>query len=157
MKTEMKIFIDCEYNGMGGQLISMALVPMDEKLVPFYKELVIYEPIESWVSENVIPHLSQFAFDHTYSPPCDRSQFQAHLMLYLNQFDKIHLIADWPDDIKYFCDLLIIGPGARINTPELLIEIRRDLDSVSLKPHHSLSDAVAIRNKYIQVESDGQN
>jgi len=33
----MRYFIDAEFNGFGGQLISLALVPEDEEAVPFYE------------------------------------------------------------------------------------------------------------------------
>ena len=148
-ELEMKIFIDCEYNGMNGQLLSMALVPIDKQFEPFYQEHVIYEPITEWVSENVIPKLNQFTIGRDLRIPCDRLQFQASLMMYLNQYDSLHLIADWPDDIKYFCDLLITGPGMRIDTPSLTMEIRRDLDCISTNPHHALADAITMRDYYL--------
>ena len=37
----MKLFLDTEFNGFGGKLISMALVPEDKTLPEFYKELEI--------------------------------------------------------------------------------------------------------------------
>ncbi len=145
-ELSMKIFIDCEYNGMGGQLLSIALVPEDLQFENLYREQVIHEPIQDWVQENVIPKLRQI--EGTYAP-CTREQLQIDIALYLNQYDRIHLIADWPDDIKYFCDLLITGPGKRLNTPALIMEVRRDLDCESSNPHHALADAQAMRNHYI--------
>lgn len=154
-KLNMNMFIDCEYNGMGGQLISIALVPEDEQLEHFYRELVINEPVESWVSDNVLPLLNQSQFMQVGGiyAPCSRASLQADLAMYLKQYDSIHVIADWPDDIKYFCDLLITGPGTRIDTPRLTMEIRRDLDCVSEQPHNALADAIAIREQWKKVNT----
>ena len=52
---------------------------------------------------------------------------------------------DWPEDIEHFCAALICGPGMRINTPPLTMEIRRDLNGASQLPHNALADAKANR------------
>jgi hypothetical protein len=33
----MRIFVDCEFNGFGGDLLSMALVPEDDVIAPWYE------------------------------------------------------------------------------------------------------------------------
>jgi hypothetical protein len=63
------------------------------------------------------------------------------------------LVADWPEDIQHFCELLITGPGLRLDTPPLTIEIRRDLDAVSALPHNALEDARAIKRKHLELEA----
>lgn len=143
-ELEMKMFIDCEFNGMGGQLLSIALVPEDEQFEPFYREHAVHEPIDAWVQQIVMPKMKTCG--------CFRSHIQADLMAFLGQYDRIHLVADWPDDIKYFCELLITGPGERIDTPPLTMEIRRDLDCDSKNPHHALADATAMRDRYLELQ-----
>jgi hypothetical protein len=140
----MEIFIDCEHNGRRGQLLSIALISGDER--SFYKELPMptEEPMDDWVQDNVVPLLGR---KQMVSYP----ELQRQLELWLVQFDKIHLIADWPEDAMYFCELLITSPGERINTPSLTIEIRRDLDAVSKVPHHALWDVMAMREVYYVV------
>jgi hypothetical protein len=56
----MKLFLDCEFNGFGGELISMALVDENEKY--FYEVLPCMNPT-SWVFNNVIPILNKQAID----------------------------------------------------------------------------------------------
>jgi hypothetical protein len=58
--------------------------------------------------------------------------------------DTIHIIADWPEDISHFCNALLTGPGTRLNTPRLTMEVRRDLHGDSKIPHNALEDARAI-------------
>lgn len=134
----MRIFIDCEFNSMNGQLLSMALVPLNSKAPQFYQELQIHEPIDPWVAEHVIPHM--------HKEKVDVPGFQCLLEGYLRQFRQVDLVCDWPEDSSYFTRILITGPGTRINTPPLTIEIRRDLDAVSEVPHHALYDAIAMRD-----------
>jgi hypothetical protein len=52
----MRYFIDAGFNGFGGQLISLALVPEDEEAVPFYEALACANP-NSWVIDHVKPVL----------------------------------------------------------------------------------------------------
>jgi hypothetical protein len=52
----MNLFLDCEFNGFGGELISMALVDGDGNY--FYEVLPCLEPI-NWVKENVLPMLDK--------------------------------------------------------------------------------------------------
>lgn len=136
----MKLFIDCEFNGYQGALISMALVP--EMGEPFYHVLnTDGVKIDPWVRENVMDRL---IYNHRGDYPISRTSFAGALQKYLSQWTEVTIVADWPDDIKYFCDSLITGPGVAINTPCLNFEIRR-LDINSDVPHNALSDAYAIR------------
>lgn len=139
----MKIYIDCEFNGYRGQLISMALVDANGREWYCILRLGDYTTINPWVMDNVIPR----RFDSSPSRYfISVEEAQRDLELWLKEYDAIHVIADWPDDIKYFCEFLITGPGTRIDTPPLTMEIRRDLDSdESEVPHNALADARAIR------------
>lgn len=139
----MKLFIDCEFNGYKGELISMALVP--EMGEPFYHVLnTDGMKIDPWVRENVMTKLE---FRHRGEYPISRESFAGALQQYLSKWSEVTIVADWPDDIKYFCDSLITGPGEAINTPHLNFEIHR-IDINSEVPHNALSDAYAIRAAY---------
>lgn len=138
----MRIWIDTEFNEFKGALISMALVAEDGH--EFYESLGCENP-GPWVAKNVMPII----FRETVSFEI----FQSRLWKFLGQFDSVHLIADWPEDIAHFCQALIAGPGQRINTPALTMEIRRDLDAVSAMPHNALADARAIRDFQLKKEA----
>lgn len=131
----MKLYIDCEFNEHQGELISMALV--DEAGNAFY-EVVDCEFPGPWVKEHVMPILGQ--------RPVEKSVFEFRLQRFLFAYDHIHVVADWPADIALFCDALITGPGERIDTPPLTLEVRRDLHTAgSAVPHNALEDARAMR------------
>jgi hypothetical protein len=142
----MNIFIDCEFNGFGGDLISMALVAEDGQ--EFYEVLNLEKDrgYERWVFEHVVPYLNK--------EPTNKQALQAKLWKFLNQYKEVNLIADWPDDIKYFCMSLIVSPGVCINTPpKLTMEINRELSSkLSKIPHNALEDAKAIQQNWNELK-----
>ena len=141
----MKLFLDCEFNGFGGELLSIAIVP--EAGNAFYRIVAdTKEPPTAWVSENVIPILGAFrGASAAVSLAALRLQLQAYLMY----FGSIHVVADWPEDIIHFCKLILTDvPGQRINTPPLTMEIVR-VDAASELPHNALADAIGIRNHYL--------
>lgn len=138
----MRLWIDTEFNGYQGSLISIALV--DEEGRVFYEACHFWQPVDPWVQANVIPVLN--------TTPIPKPEMQIKLEKFLQPYTTIHLIADWPEDLAYFCNLLITGPGKRIDTPRLTMEIRRDLDgAVSKIPHNALADAVSIREEHLRL------
>lgn len=141
----MLVFIDTEFNGFGGELISLALVTAGGQ--DFYEVLQPTKPIVHWVKENVMPYLEK--------EPITKDIFQAKLYQYLMDVSKfgqepLTIIADWPDDIKYFCDSLITGPGTCITTPaKMNLFLNRTLSSrESRVPHNAFHDAVAIMSDF---------
>lgn len=130
----MNLYIDTEFNEFQGALISMALV--DETGRHFYESVGCENP-GAWVAEHVMPIICRM--------PILKKDLQMRLQQFLAQYDSIHIIADWPEDIQHFCATLITAPGMRIDTPPLTMEVRRDLDAPSLLPHNALEDAKAIR------------
>jgi hypothetical protein len=138
----VRIWIDCEFNEFKGDLISLALVAEDGR--EWYRVLPCPQP-GAWVAEHVIPILGE--------RPVDRQSFAHALHQWLKRYTTVHVIADWPEDIAHFCESLIVGPGMRIDTPPLTMEIRRDLDLVpSVVPHNALADARAIRDSHLMIE-----
>lgn len=141
----MNVFIDCEFNGFGGDLLSMALVADDGEEFYEVRSLEKDQEYVRWVADNVVPHLNK--------DPVNREVFQSRLWQFINQYSEVHLIADWPDDIKYFCMELIVTAGVCINTPsKLTMEINRQLSSTSsVILHNALEDARAIKQNYDEL------
>lgn len=145
----MKLFLDTEFNGFGGKLISMALVPEDNSKPEFYKELAIADQLHPWVKENVVPHL--------ILPPVSHRDFQQALANYLWEVGDCTIIADWPEDIKFFCDSLITGPGMMVNMiHNIKFELDFGINYSSNVPHNALYDARAIRDTYMAREASLQ-
>ena len=144
----MNIFIDCEFNEFGGDLISMALVAEDGQ--EFYEVLNLEndEKYGSWVFTNVVPWLNK--------DPITKELFRQKLWAFINRWNDVHIIADWPDDIRYFCASLITGPGMVINTPlKLTMQIDRELSTESSAIlHNALEDARAIKRSWRKREKE---
>lgn len=139
----MRLFLDSEFNGFQGSLISMALVPEDKTKPEFYKELHIKEQLHPWVRDNVVPHL--------ILSPVGYGEFQNALANYLWNVGECNIIADWPDDIRYFCEALITGPGNMITLMhKIKFELDLSIEYESLVPHNALHDARAIRDVYMK-------
>lgn len=132
----MNIFIDGEWNSYGGDLISLALVSEDGR--SFYEVLGCYDP-DLWVAENVMPKLGK--------QWVSVAELQHELQDFLAQFDSVNIIADWPEDLMWFCKVLVTGPGTRLETPTLTMQVLR-VDTVSRNPHNALADAMALKEWY---------
>jgi hypothetical protein len=134
-----KIFIDTEFNEFGGELISLALVTGTG--FEFYEVLECPNP-GPWVKNNVMPMLGK--------KPISKELFQDKLFNFLMHFTEITIIADWADDIKYFCESLIVGPGISPRHPPISFILDRTLSSGHSKVlHNALYDARAIADMYM--------
>jgi len=140
-----RLFLDTEFNGFGGKLISMALVPENDSTRTFYKELEMTDQLEPWVRENVVPLLVLV--------PCTHHQFQQALAQYLWEVGDCTVIADWPDDIRHFCESLITGPGQCLSMlHNIKFELDFGIEYESKVPHNALHDAMAIKEFYLKRE-----
>lgn len=151
----MKLFCDTEFNERGegeeaGQLISLALVPETGNDV-FYEVLNCPDP-KPWVSEHVMPILFKKDIEH--------SLFKQKLGEYLSQFADVEIVADHPEDIRFFCDSIIIGGKKRMKLPNVTMSIMNLTAKRAETPHNALSDAQALRIDYLTKNaklSDLQN
>ena len=110
----MRYFLDTEFNGFGGALISLALVPEDGE--EFYATLAYEGALLPWVEQNVVPFL-----DHVpvglESTRLSRGDAAIALSHYLAIDPEPLIVADWPEDIAQFCNLLMTGPGEMVPIP----------------------------------------
>lgn len=141
----MRYFLDTEFDGFGGQLISLALASDGGPLLYLATECT--NPTE-WVKDNVMPIISVAgAIPRTVAP----DQFGRLIADFLREDPNPVIVADWPDDIRYFCAALITGPGQMVNIPRLSFEmVRVDSYPTSLPgaiQHNALWDAMALRHK----------
>jgi hypothetical protein len=132
----MRLYLDTEFNGFGGELISMALVS-DAGHEWYQVRKMTGAPCE-WVSENVIPKLDKL--------PLESHEFRASFQAFISRFDGCEIIADWPADFEHFCDLLTgIGAEAGYSIPmECTMRLIRGGEITPTNPHNALSDARAL-------------
>ncbi len=150
----MRYFLDTEFNGFGGDLISLALVPEfgDQD---FYVSLPLpdADAIHPWVAQNVIPYLRFVpqGVDHQLN----RVDAARHLEAYLAHDRDPLIIADWPDDLAHFCALLVTGQAEMIDLNGLRLELINGAGfsaaANSRMPHNALYDAHALKDFYLNL------
>lgn len=149
----MRYFLDTEYDGFGGKLISLALVPEDGG-EEFY--VVIDQPAtHPWVVRNVIPYL-----DHVpvglQVPKVPREEAAQSLANWLAMDEAPEIIADWPEDLAQLSMLLITGPGDMHKVPSLVLRFVpvRGFSTAanSAVPHNALHDARSLRDHLIGLD-----
>ena len=127
------LYLDTEFNGFGGKLISLALV--SDQGSEFYTVLDLPSKVHPWVAEHVVPflmldpepdHLSRFRLKH-----------------FLEKHAGEPIIADWPEDFVHLLNCMCEPNGVSFQ-----IEMDMTLvNSGELKPevpHNALSDARAL-------------
>ena len=141
MKT---FYLDCEFNGFGGDLISLALASEDGEnnfyVVLPYKHLAL----DPWVEKHVIPILHKEAvLTNNVAAQMLSSFLSANAIN-----NEVKIVADWPDDFKHLCELLVVGPGVSVTTPNLTMVMDLvglvDTSTYSKIPHNALEDAIAL-------------
>ena len=143
----MRYFLDTEFNGFGGALIAIALVPEDDGRAPFYGAVECHDPTP-WVAEHIIPLLDveQLTRRHLADQFAD----------YLNDDPEPVLVADWPEDIAHAARLLVIGPGLMKPVRNIHFDLV-DAELVSsgegsAVPHNAYHDAPRLRADVLAYE-----
>ena len=144
----MRYCLDTEFNGCGGGLISVALVPEhgDEEL---YLLLDLPDVLHPWVERNVVPYLRSVP-PQLEPRPMSRLEAAAEIAHYLQHDNDALIVADWPDDIAYFCHLLVTKAGDMAPVGSLRFEFVSSpgfsTAAISKVPHNALHDARALRD-----------
>ena len=137
----MRYFVDTEFNGFGGDLISIAAVPEDAASPPFYEAVECALPSD-WVAEHVLPVLQ--------TKPRSLAKVASLFAQFLDNDAAPVVIADWPEDIAHAAALLTNGRGGRLLKTEvvftLLGQSEFSADRSSEVPHNAYYDALALRD-----------
>jgi len=151
--SALRYFLDTEYNGWGGALLSLALVPdHGEEL---YLTLDWDCALEEWVERNVIPYLDTVP-QQLVSPRLSRTEAARTVAHYLAGDAEPLIVADWPEDVALFNALLVTGPGLMAEVPEItfrLVQLPGFSTAANSKvPHNALHDARALRDHILAIE-----
>jgi hypothetical protein len=149
MRCRLRYFLDAEFNGFGGPLISLALAPEKQEAAYFYQALPCAEP-DPWVIENVLPVLQ--------IQPVSRPDMIGRLASYLRGDEEPVIVGDWPEDIAHLALLMVTGPGWRLPCTTLRFELLDlplfDSQALSETPHNAYHDARALRAYVLNQERD---
>jgi hypothetical protein len=144
----VRYFLDTEYNGFGGPLLSLALVPEDGG-DEFYVTLACDAPLDPWVQRHVIPFLDVVP-EQLKSPRLPRRAAAEALAHWLAHDSAPEIVADWPEDLAQFAMLLVIAPGQMLSVPPLTLRFEPlgtfSTAANSAVPHNALHDARALRD-----------
>ncbi len=149
----LRYFLDTEYNGWGGALISFALVPEDGE--DLYVTLDVPRPFKPWVERHVVPYLDTVP-PALVSPRMSRIDAASTLAHYLAGDNNPRIIADWPEDLTLITALLVTGPAEMVDLPGATFEFLRlpgfSTAATSKVPHNALHDARALRDHLLGLE-----
>ena len=149
----MRYFLDTEFNGFGGALLSLALVPEDGG--EFYATLACDDPLHPWVERNVMPYMDTVPVG-LISERLSRGDAAIALSHYLAIDPQPLILADWPEDIAQFCNLLMTGPGEMVPVPRTTFQLVPlagfSTAANSAVPHNALHDARALREHILGLE-----
>jgi hypothetical protein len=135
------VWVDTEFNGMGGDLISMGLVDALDRSLYFALECT--DPVP-WVKAHVMPALN--------TQVISRDAARLRLYRFLRRYKRVRIIANWPDDIRHLCAMLLSSSGNCMVTPPIVFELEMDLGPTapsSSVPHNAIEDARALRQQYL--------
>jgi len=152
-RAALRYFLDTEYNGWGGALLSLALVPNDGE--ELYLTLDWEGTLEQWVERNVVPYLDSVP-QSLVSPRMSRADAARAVAHYLAGDRDPLIVADWPEDIALFNALLVTGPGVMAEVPPMRFQFMPlsgfSTAANSRVPHNALHDARALRDHVLSLE-----
>lgn len=120
----MRYYLDCEFWGWRGDVISLALVGEDDRELYIALDQIELEAEariatladeRRWMLQNVLPIIDVPGATATRigKTRADvRRRWPVHIAAFLNADNEPPVIvADWPEDIRIMADLLMSGPG----------------------------------------------
>jgi hypothetical protein len=149
----LRYFLDTEYNGSGGALLSLGLV--SEAGEELYLTLDWDGPLEPWVERHVLPYLDTVPTE-LVGPRMSRADAARTISHFLAGDPDPLIIADWPEDIAQFSMLLVTGPGVMAEVPGLRFQFVSmsgfSTAANSKVPHNALHDARSLRDHILSLE-----
>ena len=151
----MRYFLDTEFNGFGGALISLALVREDGASLYLVYGLPA-EPV-GFVRDHVQPKLESVP-DRVPVHRVNPSQGAYAIEAFLRGDAEPQIIADWPDDVRLCCQALMIEPGVMADIDRLRFEIHRvdpyPTELAGAVQHNAWWDAMALRQRLGGAHAD---
>jgi hypothetical protein len=147
-----QFYIDCEFDGHGGPLLSIAVVTEDGLSAHFQTTAAASDP---WVIENVMPLMGLHDADVAGVMPVE--QVGGALRYFIGCCERPVVIADSPVDIGRFCAAISTGDDggwASTGYPQMTFEVHNvdcyPTDLEGAVQHNAWWDAMALRHKLAQ-------
>ena len=143
-----RVFIDCEFDGHDGPLLSIALVRETGDSIHIRADI---EPMDLWVRKNVLPLMDSHRAPQ--SAKVYANEVGGVIRAFLGDTSPV-IVADSPVDIGRFCRALSTGPDgawASADYPLMRFEVHNvdcyPTDLVGAVQHNAWWDAMALRRR----------
>lgn len=144
-----RFYIDCEFDGHGGSLLSIAIVADDGTSMYIETTEIAHDP---WVIEHVVPHMA--SHDASISISTHARFIGGLLRDFVGRTGNPVIIADSPVDIGRFCAAVTTGNDGAwtwVDNPLMTFEAHNiDIYPTTLPGavrHNAWWDAMALREK----------
>lgn len=150
-----RYYIDCEFDGHNGPIISMAVVRSraDSLMIVAHPTPDVQDP---WVRENVLPILHDDAAESTVWRQVH--QFGSAIREFIGGDPQPHIIADSPVDIARFCQAISTGDDggwASADYERMTFTVENvncyPTDLPGAVQHNAWWDAMALRHKLSSI------
>lgn len=143
----MRYYLDTKFNGAGGQLMSLALVPETGQGFLWIEQNIRGE-LDPWVAEHVFPVIASVPDGRLLRFSTAMTCGEAVTQMLAGDTDPV-IIADWPD-IAYLCKALLTVPGEMEDIRPRLAFILERVDAYPTQlegaiRHNAWWDAMALR------------
>ena len=151
----MRYYIDTEFNGFGGSLLSMALVSEMGQELYLARPLSDIESmrLDPFVAKKVLPVLEA---DQAAPESLALCEWPFRLERFLKDDASPVFIADWHDDIRFLMEVMTVQPGKMIRLPDFtcrIVHIESWPNQLQgAVRHNALWDARALRSALIPDE-----
>ncbi len=149
-----RYYIDCEFDGHGGPLLSIAIVQDYGRSIHIKTD---QEACDPWVRENVVPLLDKHRAQMSQWIPLN--EVGPSIRSFIGDDDQPVIIADSPVDIGRFCAALSTGSDgnwASTDYPFMQFEVHNidcyhcyPTDLVGVVQHNAWWDAMMLRDKLV--------
>lgn len=132
----MILYLDTEFNGFAGELISMALIEPGGSF--FYGARYLPQKIDPWVMQNVVGKIG--------IETSSDDEFRAALHVFISKYDNPTIICDWHADAAHFFEWLAghdYGSSLDFACNMRVLKTPPGQPQ-SRNPHNALADATAL-------------
>lgn len=149
----MRYFVDCEFDGHNGPLLSLAMVREDGEGIHIRVDI---EPMDMWVRRNVLPLMDKHEAD--YSRTIYPNEVGGSIRWFIGADKEPVIVTDSPVDVGRFCRAISTGPDgewASADYPRMTFEVHNvDCYPTSLEgavQHNAWWDAMALRQALASI------
>ncbi len=142
----MNLYLDTEFDGHGGKLLSLALAADDgTSWYGIHPDTWRQQTFNPWVAEHVVPLLRAMPRTASFFEE-DDGAFRASLKEYLLSRADCTIWADWPDDFAHLMRLMSgpSYPDSFMIPCTMQLIVTPDGEPRPEHPHNALSDAIAL-------------